>query len=170
MFLIFLNHRWSKIAACLPGRTDNDIKNHWHTNLRKRVQENSSVANKKDKSLFKSSKDQTETPFESSQEMSNSSVTAVNTITDPSSQCGTQISSTLQMPSPDNGTFNSDVLISDAFIETMSDNFWTEPYMVDVSNILSEEAFLPLTPEYEFDLHLWSYNNGLSDEYIGSSY
>jgi transcription factor MYB, plant len=29
--------RWSKIAACLPGRTDNEIKNVWHTHLKKRV-------------------------------------------------------------------------------------------------------------------------------------
>ncbi|XP_048235755.1 transcription factor MYB15 [Ricinus communis] len=40
-----IGNRWSAIAAKLPGRTDNEIKNVWHTHLKKRLRQKNDSKN-----------------------------------------------------------------------------------------------------------------------------
>ncbi|CAM8922795.1 unnamed protein product [Rhodiola kirilowii] len=52
---ISIGSRWSVIAAQLPGRTDNDIKNYWNTKLKKKL-----LGRRKQGSMLSSSSSMTE--------------------------------------------------------------------------------------------------------------
>ncbi|XP_021746143.1 transcription factor MYB41-like [Chenopodium quinoa] len=46
-----LGNKWSKIAAELPGRTDNEVKNFWNTKIKRRIKAEASILNSEGNNL-----------------------------------------------------------------------------------------------------------------------
>ncbi|XP_028769849.1 transcription factor MYB114-like [Neltuma alba] len=54
-----LGNRWSLIAGRLPGRTANDVKNFWHTNMRNRKKEETQETKAKEVVVMKNNAEET---------------------------------------------------------------------------------------------------------------
>ncbi|MCD7464534.1 hypothetical protein HAX54_052950 [Datura stramonium] len=113
--------KWSAIAVHLPGRSDNEIKNHWHTCLKKRsIQE---LTPNKEKLL------------ETSQVGSSNE------------SCSTEVSSCAT--SVQNVDAKCEVFQEELFEESTG-NFWTEPFLLDsFSTTSGSEFFVPSEFDHE---------------------
>ncbi|KAK4368503.1 hypothetical protein RND71_012295 [Anisodus tanguticus] len=125
--------KWSAIATHLPGRSDNEIKNHWHTALKKRAnyatissdESSKKCNNNESNTRRKSVENQNASPNMSSHE---------NIVLE-SSQWSPKESSNEELLSyTTDYQLEYKVFQEEASEEITSGSFWTEPFVVDSFN------------------------------------
>lgn len=163
--LIEITSRWSAIAAQMPGRTDNEIKNYWHTNLKKRYDYNSvtkaKVSNSKDHPPVESANN-VAAARNSFQNLDATQLAESCSFSQHFNSSSSESSSTnTECPavtSNENLVLEDEFAFLDADMSPLVENFWLEPYnMIDIiSSVPSSE------PEYfspVFDAELWNHDN-----------
>ncbi|KAL9342681.1 hypothetical protein Peur_066006 [Populus x canadensis] len=165
-----LGNKWSIISGKLPGRTDNEIKNHWHTNLSKRVKQNqpvsSEVMNKEQSSessqseVIQTSK-KSETDSVSVNTPSESDHQQKNVVNFPSSQ---EISCSEFSSMSNDSVSGMNSVAEDSFssIEIFQDSgsdFWNLPFLAD--NNYNQDGYesLFLTEEGYMSFYASNYDN-----------
>lgn len=124
--------RWSAIAARLPGRTDNEIKNVWHTHLKKKLKDKQSSQDSKRHSIISISKGD-----------NNDNVDIVNASPQ---RCSSEMSSVTDSSLEKVGVKKEEVDYSSGYFPTIDESFWSEELAKgDVTEINEDvDAKLPL--------------------------
>ncbi|KAK4786681.1 hypothetical protein SAY86_010514 [Trapa natans] len=136
-----LGNRWSAIASKLPGRTDNEIKNVWHTHLKKRLQNKQNVSSSP-KQLPRSARKPEPSSTHLTAMSPQLSSSEMSSITQTSMKSAENNRSELKSQQPD--------IISMESFPLIDESFWTDP-MSSVSSGESSESD-PSTLNFSIDI------------------
>ncbi|GMI73554.1 myb domain protein 14, ARABIDOPSIS THALIANA MYB DOMAIN PROTEIN 14 [Hibiscus trionum] len=123
-----LGNRWSAIAARLPGRTDNEIKNVWHTHLKKRLKPNHG-SNDNNRQAKAKAKVMTTAHTPGSPPESSSEVSTVTTSENNGNMCATKIET------------------HEDHVSEIDENFWSEVLSADNSSMAGDFQVVGSDPQ-----------------------
>jgi transcription factor MYB, plant len=148
-------NRWSAIAAQLPGRTDNEIKNVWHTHLKKRLQDADSGGRKKQAGKSKPTRKaaaDVEGDAASSLRRSSSISSGVTCSTATESTAATTSASQVAVKAEETESFSTA-----EFPPPIDESFWTSADVMDVNlGAMDEELGLASSASTrDEDMEFW---------------
>ncbi|KAI7739675.1 hypothetical protein M8C21_020542 [Ambrosia artemisiifolia] len=126
-----LGNKWSQIAAKLPGRSDNEIKNRWNTHLKKRAQGDYTVLETDHHGTTTESFDQANQNGNHVTEQHEVEMNSVVPSSDSPLHCArTELPSCCFLGSDCGASSN---VASQTSNHQLAEDFWTEPFLEDIT-------------------------------------